>query len=296
MAARCCTTLDTPRPYAANQTQRVNAPVLRVDEVRGQRCAACAIADPDRGSSARERLTVMAAGGSAREPDGRWRARSTHGSPARQRAHHRPPPPARRSTTACRRAGPRRWSPPPGAARSRCRRRQRSQPRAEGDTRGHGKDEGETPSSPGEPQARAAPETDRTPGRPDSRRAGAPAGALHGPTDDGRPVAGVTCRTAGADPGRVAPRRMRLRTAHGGELSRRRVRRRHRDQSGPPRRPNLLIELQHSLLHAPHDLSSVPSTRRLRSLEQSFESNACAMSTACRRQKRQDATYFRTPV
>jgi hypothetical protein len=30
-----------------------------------------------------------------------------------------------------------------------------------------------------------------------------------------------------------------------------------RDQPGPPRRPDLLVELDDSLLHAPHDLSSV---------------------------------------
>jgi hypothetical protein len=30
-----------------------------------------------------------------------------------------------------------------------------------------------------------------------------------------------------------------------------------RDQPGPPRRPDLLVELDDSLLHTPHDLSSV---------------------------------------
>ena len=277
---------DTPTTVSGGaDAQSVNAPVLRVDEVgpptlwvscRDVRhdsayapCRASATASgttsgpssrqlrgPDRGpGGARQVVDLLDLG---RRPPGRRRR----------------PRPARRSTTACRPAAPPRSAPRPGAGRRR--RRPSSGPSQEPiatPTR-RAPEPRRAAGPPGEPQpsagrrSTAATARHARPGgarvaRDGTPRAGPGRSATPGaPRRDGRRPPATSSARRGGPAGRAS----RPRTAP-------RIRSDHH-QPGPPRRLDLLVEIQDRLLHEPHDPSSVLSSEH--------RSNACSIRTAVR--------------
>ena len=244
--------------------QRVNAPVLRVDEVGGRRCGSSAVATLPRGGP-----SPPAPRGGAQPPARAllhrrrsWelqhltrherrtpRARSAPGCGRSRRARLRRRPPMRRWTTACRRAPRPHCSTPARADPLAPSPEQRAQPGAER----HSPHSASTTASRRARRVSRRREAAPSPGATTRRPAPGRRPALTDSRGAGRGRTGLPVRRDGRPPPSRAPARRPAPAAGGAALAGG-----PRHEPGAPRGVHLLVELQYGLPHATHDPSSRP--------------------------------------